>query len=649
MDPDLLAKIAGDTSLAEKLAGFLGTKPAEEKTTKVEEQKPVSRAKVLQTAKQTESAGDKSNVPQLKKQICRSVLDPQRLFSLTNKGFGWCVVDGALETNDCDALCAAIRDRGPGDLREAQMGAQKQWKDDSFRSDHIAWITAAWDRNTMFSAAFRVLKELQAQLRNYFPLSDRVSIQLAYYPAGSRGYVKHRDTERQGEETRMITALLYLNPGWDSTKNGGELRIYSPNEEDPHDVEPSANKLLVFQSHLEHEVLGSRDRPRWAITCWFYGIESTSTKVETATDTPLQSLGLVSASSSTAKIFVAIPSYRDPLCARTVISLLSCADHPDTIRVGICWQNEIGAASEFYGSSEHEQAQFIEYIKNGQVRVISLPSSEATGPCTARALIHKTLYCDENFVLNVDSHMQFLQSWDTTLINLLHQAESQSTFGKAVISTYPAGFEFDSNTNTVSLPHKELSLTSLHILTAPILKASHFDDEDCTLRIKASRGGWKSFATVNADTNSQEPNSQSGDANLVVKSQLLAGGFNFSRAETMISTVPYINVPHLFFGEESAMAAMLYTHGFDLFCPLKDEVVFHLWSRAHRQTFKSPPLARLKASRAVANALEEASGHSTLLRVGSRRSMAAWEAEIGVDFRLRKIQPSVESDSTTQP
>lgn len=47
----------------------------------------------------------------------------------------------------------------------------------------------------------------------------------------------------------------------------------------------------------------------------------------------------------------------------------------------------------------------------------------------------------------------------------------------------------------------------------------------------------------------------------------------------MVQEVPYDpHLPFLFFGEESSMAARLWTHGWDFFSP-PHHVIYHLWSR----------------------------------------------------------------------
>ena len=57
----------------------------------------------------------------------------------------------------------------------------------------------------------------------------------------------------------------------------------------------------------------------------------------------------------------------------------------------------------------------------------------------------------------------------------------------------------------------------------------------------------------------------------------------------MLKEVPYDpHVPFLFFGEESSMSARLWTHGWDFFAPT-EHIVYHLWSRDYRPTFREIP------------------------------------------------------------
>ncbi|MNE16796.1 hypothetical protein D3C76_1271070 [compost metagenome] len=65
----------------------------------------------------------------------------------------------------------------------------------------------------------------------------------------------------------MVSAVLYLNEGWQS-HDGGQLRMFLADGVE-HDVEPVAGCLVVFLSgEVPHEVLPA-GRERLSLTGWF--------------------------------------------------------------------------------------------------------------------------------------------------------------------------------------------------------------------------------------------------------------------------------------------------------------------------------------------------------------------------------------------
>ena len=49
----------------------------------------------------------------------------------------------------------------------------------------------------------------------------------------------------------------------------------------------------------------------------------------------------------------------------------------------------------------------------------------------------------EGYFLQTDSHMRFIQGWDTELLTMLDQCEGKSE--KAIISNYPTGYTLPNN------------------------------------------------------------------------------------------------------------------------------------------------------------------------------------------------------------
>ena len=72
----------------------------------------------------------------------------------------------------------------------------------------------------------------------------------------------------------MLTAIYYVNRAW-RDGDGGLLRLHLDANLTV-DVAPHADRLVVFRSEIEHEVLpyaGGRGRQRCALTQWYQDLE----------------------------------------------------------------------------------------------------------------------------------------------------------------------------------------------------------------------------------------------------------------------------------------------------------------------------------------------------------------------------------------
>ena len=107
---------------------------------------------------------------------------------------------------------------------------------------------------------------------------DGCNLMCAVYPGGGAFYVKHRDALPY-KAGRKVTVIYYLNAGWEEG-HGGELRIWPSDapETGPVLVQPLEDRLLLFVSSLEHEVLPAW-RPRFALTTWMFNRKDTALEV----------------------------------------------------------------------------------------------------------------------------------------------------------------------------------------------------------------------------------------------------------------------------------------------------------------------------------------------------------------------------------
>ena len=231
-------------------------------------------------------------------------------------------------------------------------------------------------------------------------------------------------------------------------------------------------------------------------------------------------------------IFVSVASYRDPECQHTVKSLFGAANHPDRIRVGVCFQYDHAADAACFDTAHP-------MVRPDQVRVMHVDARDARGPCWARHLAESLFqgdHVDENaYVLQLDSHMRLRPGWDDYLIDCLGRCPS----AKPVLTAYPLGYELPNK-----VPYEDTDAT--------LLCADRFDG-DGMLRIKGKRIGMPASSSA-AAASDNDP----------IPSLFWASGFSFSRA-ALLSECPYDpNLPHLFFGEETSMLARMWTHGWVL-------------------------------------------------------------------------------------
>jgi len=228
------------------------------------------------------------------------------------------------------------------------------------------------------------------------------------------------------------------------------------------------------------------------------------------------------------RIFVQIASYRDRECQWTVKDLFEKACHPERIFVGICWQT----------FPDLDQDCFEVETRPGQVRVLHFHARDTNGVGWARQQA-QSLWQDEEYVLQIDSHTRFVPNWDVKALEMLAACDSPWP----VLTIYPAGY----------IPPNTLRPR----------RGAHLQ---CIKKFRDSG----MFAPVARPVPSGIP------INRPFPTAACGAGFIFGPSR-MITDVPID--PEIFFGgEETNIAVRLWTHGFDLFSPTRD-LVFHYYLR----------------------------------------------------------------------
>ena len=234
------------------------------------------------------------------------------------------------------------------------------------------------------------------------------------------------------------------------------------------------------------------------------------------------------------KIFIQIAAYRDPDLQNTIKSCLENAEHPENLRFGICWQHH----------HLDDWDKLDEYRNNPQFNIIDVDSRKGKGTCWARHMIQH-LYCEEEYTLAIDSHMRFVEHWDTKCINMIKLLQSKG-HAKPLLTGYVTSF------NPVNDPHGRETDPWKMIFDRFIPEGAIF------------------FL----------PTSMRGDELLEpIPSRFYSAHFCFTLGE-MCHEVPH-DPNYYFHGEEISIAVRAFTHGYDLFHP-NMIICYHEYTRKGR-------------------------------------------------------------------
>ena len=313
------------------------------------------------------------------------------------------------------------------------------------------------------------------------------------------------------------------------------------------------------------------------------------------------------ANSQGEKILVLIASYRDPRLLYTIRSALSNAARPDNLTFAICWQRD-------------EQESLEEFECHPQVRILSYHYSDSKGLGWARHKL-ESLYDGEDFILQLDSHHIFGNSWDTMLLEDYENAKSMSS--NPLITTYLTGVDFEEMEKDPTI--------KLHD-TPCIMTCGEFLDNG----LLPHRVEWL-------------PNHKLLDK--PVRRRTLSAHFLFGPAK-FLKDVP--NDPSIYFGgesEETTLSVRAWTRGYDFFAPHRC-YLWHDYSRKgrpkhwedHSDIVKSQKDPNFENTlKRVKNIFrqEDSDGPpiEPIYAIGNQRTMEQYVKFSGIDFEKRVVEP----------
>lgn len=236
-------------------------------------------------------------------------------------------------------------------------------------------------------------------------------------------------------------------------------------------------------------------------------------------------------------IFVTIASYRDLELPKTVKSIYENADNPQDLYFGIVNQD-----------AKNKHAEF-PYIDADHMKNYKMHYQDSRGAGYARK-IGMSLYEDQDFYFQTDSHMRFAKGWDTDLKNMFKQSQQIANNDKIILSQFPAPY-------VVFTDGKDFY---------PKDDPLYWDRPSWSSVVNTNLGYWAAHR--------QEIN----DLSQPHYSHTVLAGLLFTTGK-FVEEIPY-DERISFMGEELCIALRSYTRGWEIYAPNKI-VAWHYYVRKY--------------------------------------------------------------------
>jgi len=299
------------------------------------------------------------------------------------------------------------------------------------------------------------------------------------------------------------------------------------------------------------------------------------------------------------KIFIQIAAYRDPELIPTIKSCIENAKHPENLVFGICRQ--------FHPDDKFDD--LTEYEKDDRFRILNVPYQNSTGVCWARNQVQQ-LYKDEDYTLQIDSHMRFEKEWDETLIGMIKQLQEIGV-PKPLLTGYVSSYD------PKTYPEGRVNVPWRMVF-------DKFIPEGAVFFLPETIPNWQ-------------------DITIPVPARFYSAHFCFTLGQ--FSKEVQHNPEFYFHGEEISVTVRAFTHGYDLFHPHK-VVIWHEYTREGRtkqwdddkEWYIKNENSHLLNRKLFGMDGEKQEGHEGKYGLGKERTLRDYEKYSGLYFEKRSVQ-----------
>jgi glycosyltransferase involved in cell wall biosynthesis len=298
------------------------------------------------------------------------------------------------------------------------------------------------------------------------------------------------------------------------------------------------------------------------------------------------------------KIFIQVASYRDPQLVPTIESALENAKHPENLVFGI--------ARQYHPDDKFDDLS--KYEDDERFRILNIFYLDAKGACWARNQIQQ-LYKDEEYTLQIDSHMRFEKDWDVEMIKMITDLQEKG-HKKPLLTGYVSSFDPDNDPIArVREPWR--------------MVFDRFIPEGAVFFLPETIPGWQELTTP-------------------VTARFYSAHYCFTLGQ-FAKEVQH-DPEYYFHGEEISIAARAYTWGYDLFHPHR-VLIWHEYTRKGRtkqwdddKKWVDKNNLCHKKNRALFGMDGEESMDFGIYGFGPERTLRDYEKYSGLLFSRRAIQ-----------
>ena len=308
------------------------------------------------------------------------------------------------------------------------------------------------------------------------------------------------------------------------------------------------------------------------------------------------------------RVLVSIASYRDPLLGWTIRDAYENAKNKDYLMFAVVEQ-----------AYESEALDHKSFPFSRQIRYVRVNPEQSRGCCWARS-VAQTLWGNEDYYFQIDSHIGFDPGWDT----LMHAAMQhlREHHDRPLITNMPYALEAkddDIVNNPVRKIRDDKEFLTLARVCRPVQKETTFKD-NYFIGVQCDYVPKKNF----------------------IPGYLVAAGCLFTLGK-WVEEVPYD--PYLFFeGEEQSIALRSWTHGYSIF-HISPLLFYHYYISAYKKRFWNDDVEKQTAWRALNersfNRLQKivTGDDMGIYGLGTRRSLHDYIRFTGIDYLNKKIEP----------